>query len=220
MSADTQRPAPSKIISDIETLKVYFDPVRKRILQEMGTQPKSIQEIARALAIPFTRLYYHIHLLEKHGLVEHVETRQGAGVIEEKFYQVTAYLFLVDRSLMTMGTPQGDETFETILSIVLDETKQDIRNSVAAGVIDTAVQMPHPNAMRLLRHIYRIRPEHAIEFQAKVTELMKAYTDLENEGGDERRSYGVIFALYPSVFTDAGTTAEEFDGETPTEDIR
>lgn len=219
MNSETRKPAPSKTISDLETLKVYFDPVRKRILQEMGTQPKSIQEIARALNIPFTRLYYHIHLLEKHGLVELVETRQGAGVIEEKFYQVSAYLFLVDRALMTMGTPQGDETLEAILSVVLDETKQDIRNSLAAGVIDPAQQMPHPKAMRLLRHIYRLKPEYAIELQEKVVELLKAYSDYENEGGEERQSYGAIFVLYPSVFTDAEVTSDGFDDGEPDESI-
>ncbi len=148
---ETKRPQFEHLITDLEALKVYFDPVRQRILRELVGEPRSIHEIAAALAVPFTRLYYQMHLLENHGFIQVVETRPLAGAVEEKFYQVTAYTFPIQRSLLTLATPEGEQGMEYVMSLVLDETRDDIRAGLRSQLINMEVYPPHPDALLIRR---------------------------------------------------------------------
>src|SRR3712207_1417060 len=82
-------------ISDLETLKVVSDPLRLRILECFRGVPATVKDVAAALDMPPTRLYYHVNQLEERGLIHVVETRVVSGIIE-KHYQTTAYRLTVD----------------------------------------------------------------------------------------------------------------------------
>lgn len=191
-------PDDERILSDIETLKVYFDPMRVRIMQLLTHQPRTVHEVADALNVPFTRLYYQFNLLEKHGLIRVVETRALSGAVEEKYYQISAHVFVVDRKLLTLGAPGTEEQgLDVLLRTILDATKEDVRQSVEAGLIDMQQLPPNPGSLLMRRGITRLSARAARKlYQA----LIEAYNEAEEEESDDGDYYACVLALYPSAF--------------------
>ncbi len=192
-------PEREKLIQGVESLKVYFDPLRLRIIQEVADQARSIPEIAEALNLPFTRLYYHINLLESAGFIKLVDVRRGAGAIEEKYYRVAARLFVVDRSLMTPGTARGDEGLEAVLNTVLDGTRRSIYDGIDAGVLDPAKRTPDPSAIVILRGVFTLTPELAEDFQRRIKELVIDFNSVQVPSQENAREYNLAIVLNPTV---------------------
>jgi len=198
MAEETKRPQFAQLITDLDALRVYFDPVRQRILRELVGEPRTIHEIAAALDVPFTRLYYQIHLLEKHGFIQVVETRPLAGAVEEKFYQVTAYTFPIQRSLLTLATPEGEQGMEYVMSLVLDETRDDIRAGLRSQLINMEVYPPHPDALLIRRSPLYLTREQAATFYERLLELEKEMFAAQQIPGDDKQSYNFIMGFHPS----------------------
>ncbi len=197
-------PEREMIIRDIESLKVYFDPVRLRIIQELADRARSIREIAEAIGVPFTRLYYHINLLEKHGIIRLVGVERGAGVIEEKYYRVTARFFVVDRALMTPGTPAGDAGLETVLTMTLDETRASVEAAFDAGLIDIQQRTPHPDALLIARGVFSLTPELVMEFQKRLKEMLIEFTSRQLSSLEGTKLYNMAIVLHPTLLPDEG----------------
>ncbi|HYZ93800.1 MAG TPA: helix-turn-helix domain-containing protein [Actinomycetota bacterium] len=87
------------VIKDLETLKALADPLRVRFLLELTYGPRTVKDVAKALGVRPTRLYYHLRILEKHGLVRVAARRMVSG-IEERSYETTARSWTFDKSLM------------------------------------------------------------------------------------------------------------------------
>ena len=86
------------LVDDLEMLKVIAHNTRLDILQSLK-KPKTVKEIARLLKLPATKLYYHVNLMEKHGLIQVVETNIVSGIVEKK-YQVVARNYRIDDQLL------------------------------------------------------------------------------------------------------------------------
>lgn len=203
---DYPPPEAEKTIHDLEALRIYFDPLRTRIIHALGEEPRTIHEVAAALDVPFTRLYYHFQLLEKHGFIRQVDARSFGGAVEEKTYHIAARLFLVDRALMTVGaTDEEDSGLEVILESVLDLTKSDIRDSARAGVVDLQKRAPSPEALFIIRGYSYLSPERATAFYERLRALVDEYVVAGEEDVDETRHngryYGLALALYPSAMS-------------------
>jgi DNA-binding transcriptional ArsR family regulator len=204
----TFQPADSIILDTLEALRVYFDPMRMQIVQEMANAPRTVQEIAEALDVPFTRLYYHIKMLEKHHIIQVVETRSMSGAVEEKYYQAAAKQYLVDRSLLTV-VPNTEENpaLEAVLHTIWDETRTDIVNSVRAGTINLAETSPHPDSLMIRRGILRLSREQAAQLHADLNALFMRY--LEHDANRNDVYYAVAFGLYPTALPFAKGEEEE-----------
>ncbi|HUN08331.1 MAG TPA: winged helix-turn-helix domain-containing protein [Aggregatilineales bacterium] len=190
-----------RIISDVKALQVYFNPKRLRIIEHLIHQPRTIHQVADLLGVPFTRLYYQFNLLEKHGFIRVVETRKLGGAVEEKYYQVTALRFVIDRaSKHTMGE---DRLLDTLLGSVLDDTREDIRESFQSGVLDMNQKPPHPSALMLNRAVFRLTPEQLTEFHERLTDIITALVTGPAEP-ENSQYYGFAVTLYPTAFMQDG----------------
>jgi DNA-binding transcriptional ArsR family regulator len=69
-------------------LKAASDPTRIRIGLLLFDEGRTVKELAATLAVPATRLYYHVKILEQHGLVEVVERRMVSGIEERRYRSV------------------------------------------------------------------------------------------------------------------------------------
>ena len=190
------QPAQELTISNLQTLKVYFDPLRARIMQEMANQPRTVHQIAEALGVPFTRLYYHIKMLEKHNLIRVVDVVHLVGAIEEKYYQVTARQFLIDRSLLTFDPIGRNDSVEYVLDSVFGASHQDIRRSIETGMIDINVEVPHPKALLARKFLFRLTNQQAVDFQNELRALLLKYQAGETSTDDPY--YSCLLALYRS----------------------
>ena len=63
-----------------------------------GPLVETVKQIAADLKTPIKKLYYHVNLLEEHGLIRITSTRVVSGIIEKQ-YRVTAYRLSVERAL-------------------------------------------------------------------------------------------------------------------------
>lgn len=209
MSINTERyqPAERIVLEGLDALKVYFDPMRQKILHQMISETKTVQQIAEILDVPFTRLYYHINLLEKHNIIRVVDTRSMSGAVEEKYYQVAAYQFIVPRKMLNFSSPEHEKSLNVFLSAMLDETADDIRHSVRSGHVDMELESPDPDSLLIRRGLMHMPPEKVSEFHTELLDLIKRYQ--AEPASDDDSYYGVTIAVYPSAFLDNETEENE-----------
>jgi hypothetical protein len=124
-------------IRDLETLKVLSDPLRMDILRFVSIANQkgrfaTVKEIADELEMPNTKLYYHINLLEKHGLLVVGDTQIVSGIIEKQ-YQIVAEDISVGKHILSTDEDAGDEQLDEVLetiSSLLDKAHSDFKKSL------------------------------------------------------------------------------------------
>lgn len=93
------------LIENVEKARQAMTPLRLRMLTLLR-QPGSAATLAAALELPRQKVGYHLHALEKAGLVTQVGERQRRGFIERLFV-ATAGSFVVDPAIL--GAPPAVE---------------------------------------------------------------------------------------------------------------
>lgn len=84
-------------IGSMAQAAVLMKPTRIEMMQLMG-EPKSCTELGNALGLTPQKVYYHVKVLEKAGLVVRADERQVKG-ITEGLYQAAADTFLLSGDL-------------------------------------------------------------------------------------------------------------------------
>lgn len=214
------------VVRDAETLRVVADPLRLRMLELMREGPRTAKEMAGALRVSQTKLYYHLKLLEGRGLIAVAETRLVSGIVEKR-YRASAQRLTIDKSLIG-PTAEGNDALDTYLSVVLDEARSEIHRSVDAGLIDTertGEDALVPRRLVLGRKWFRLTPDQVEAFARRYREFTDAFAEAELGGpGDaadtptaEGQLYEWLVAFYPVlppdglVSTDVGRPDEDPD---------
>src|SRR5262245_31172041 len=96
-----------KVIDDLATLRLLSDPLR--LIEELGVVPTTVKALARAMGMKPNRLYYHVNLLEQHGLVRVTHTRIVSGIVE-RTYALVARHFAVSEALALPTDVKRDVT--------------------------------------------------------------------------------------------------------------
>lgn len=185
-------PAKLHTITDLETIKVMADERRLAILRLLSI-PQSVKEISSALDTPQSQLYYHVNLLEKHGLIQVVETQVVSGIIEKR-YQKSAEQFHL-RNPMLMGDAITTEETTALFSSVFDETKEDLRAAFKYAPPRVADEPPlHPFVSR---KPIRLTQEQLVTFHAKLDALIKECdTSMATNQVDEATTYSLLVAFF------------------------
>jgi DNA-binding transcriptional ArsR family regulator len=82
------------VIEDRAAAAVALDPVKSRLLAELGA-PASAATLAARLGLPRQKINYHLRLLEEHGLAREAERRRWGG-ITERLFVASAASYVVD----------------------------------------------------------------------------------------------------------------------------
>ena len=82
------------VIEDPGTAAVALDPMRARLLAELGAAPASAAAVAARVGLARQKVNYHLRTLEAHGLVELAEVRMRGG-ISERILRATAASYVV-----------------------------------------------------------------------------------------------------------------------------
>jgi DNA-binding transcriptional ArsR family regulator len=85
-------------------LQALSDGQRHRIVSLLMDRNLTAKELSKALGIGRTRLYYHLEILERHGLIRVTGTQLISGILERRFRAV-ARSFRVDRALLSSAAP-------------------------------------------------------------------------------------------------------------------
>lgn len=193
-------------IRDLDTLRVISDPLRTQIFDLCVTQPRTVREIAGLLNLAPTRLYYHINMLEKHGLIVVDETRQVGNLLEKR-YRAVATKLDIENSLFTMETSQSKESMNTLVRSMLDSTRDDLLRSLDARAT-ARLQGAEPKERELvLYHVgTKVSDERSAEFLQRLKALLSEFeaTDMPGE-----QTYGLTVAYYPVFYYPGQADAEE-----------
>lgn len=191
-------PADMITITDLDTLKVLADPLRLRI-RELMTEPCTVKQIATELDIPPTKLYYHINLLEKHGLITVVDTRIVSGIIEKQ-YQVSARTVRVARALLSPSGAEGDESINVTMNGLIEDMRNDLRDSMHAGLFDMSDDAPPHRGMHLSSARFALTDEQASDFYHKLENVFKEFRDLSEKQRDDKniKHWKTFTTFFPS----------------------
>ncbi|GAB4309057.1 MAG: hypothetical protein Kow00117_02390 [Phototrophicales bacterium] len=190
-------PADEFIINNLETLKVIADPLRLNIVEYLA-EPGTVKEVAEKIGKPPTKLYYHFNLLEKHGIIRMVDTRIVSGIVE-KHYQATAHRYRLAHGLLS--PTQVDQNLDVTISGVVGDIRNDVLDSIHAGVIDTSENAPAHKRLILAQSRAILTPELAEEFYQRLQELMEEYGFNKREPAipeGNQHLYKMLLILHPS----------------------
>jgi DNA-binding transcriptional ArsR family regulator len=193
----------SFVIKDLETLKVVADPLRAQILEVMLHKPLTVKQVAEKLGLSPSKLYYHINLLEKHGLIQVVETRLVANLME-KLYRSSATDFEVAPELLSFDSFEGKENINALLMASIDATREDLLRSLQARTFDLEKGAQElPRRVILMRQTCRIPEERATEFAKRLSALLEDFAKADVESPDptaDLQNYALTIAYYPSFY--------------------
>jgi DNA-binding transcriptional ArsR family regulator len=114
------------VIENLEQLRAIADPLRTRILEALVREPKTTSQLAELLGETNNKLHYHVHELERFGLIKLVEKRERGGVLE-KYYRAVARDYTIAPALL--GTSSSSEVI-TIIRDHFDQIVQGIAQSL------------------------------------------------------------------------------------------
>lgn len=199
--------AQSLTLTDLDAVRTLTDPLRVRIIEALVKEACTVKQIARELGVATTKLYYHIGLLEEHGLIRVVDSRIVSGIIE-KVYRAVAYSYQIDRSLLSfMGDDMHDNDLDALMATIFDTTKEEVKQSVKAGVLPLHNNGLEGTPSLISRGNVRLAPDKLHDFWQRLRELVEDYSD-EKLYDPNGISYALTVAFYPTPPTTPDADAE------------
>jgi len=115
----------------VAQLRALAHPLRLRLLELFGEQPRTTMQVAALLGEPPTRLYHHVNLLERAGLLRLREQRPNRGTVE-KWYEASAPLaHTVTRAELARAAVAPESLTSAVLAVL-----EQSRREVAAALLD------------------------------------------------------------------------------------
>lgn len=172
-------------IESLEALQAVSDSQRHRVVTLLIEEPLTARELAERLGIGRTRLYYHLDLLEKHGLIRVTETRVVSGILE-RTYRAVARSFRVDRALLTARSSEAE--VNDAQASILDAVAGDLRARPPA-------HRAAENDVMVSRRFLRLSESRRRELCDRLSSLVREYED--SESGDAP-DVEVALAVFPA----------------------
>ncbi len=181
------------VITDLQQIKALADPLRQKILGAFVHEPRTTKQVAALLGQPPTKLYHHVDLLERAGLITLVATRPKRGTTE-KYYQTVAHRFTVAED--SLGGEAG-AVLQDALAEAFASAQAEVRRALDPG--NLAAGGDQPRAIVALGML-RIAPEDLPQLQQRIMDITRELTS--GSADSPRESYRYLVAVYPAPETD------------------
>ena len=204
------KPAHLHIIKDLETARSIADPLRLQIIEVLLSEPLTVKQIANKLGLAPSKLYYHVNTLEKHDLIQVVDTTIHGNIIE-KHYWVTAYDYHVDKELYNFNVTEseGKENIISMTLSTLDITREDFIRSIEARAFNLEHGAePHPRNVINFREVARIPEGKIEEFQERLHALHKEFSEMDDSQSVEGHPWALTVFLYPTFYYEQSDSDE------------
>lgn len=179
-------------LSDLEQVKVLANPLRIRILQELGEE-RTTKQVAEILGEKPTRLYHHVDVLERVGLIRLTRTQPNRGTVE-KYFQAVARSFRTESGLFsTHATTEDLESLQTMVSTMLETTSQELRSLIA----DSRGSDLEEEGVLSFVEIRSSKKQLAGIREKLLALLQELAEDCEEDPEDESRRFRLMLAYYP-----------------------
>jgi DNA-binding transcriptional ArsR family regulator len=189
-----RRRARSLLLSELEQVRVLADPLRLRIVEALMHEPATAKQVAAAIGEKPSRIYHHVELLERAGLLQLVETRRKRGTTE-RYLAPVAKAFVVDRELFApargaAASEAADLVQDAVVDLLLDSAEQ-----LRRGIRDGIVPLQDPSRCELARIPLRLSPTEVPLFMKKVRALLDEA--IAAPDASDGTSYHMLVGLYP-----------------------
>lgn len=185
-----------EVIEDPAAATVALEPIRSRILAELGA-PASAATLAARVALTRQKVTYHLNTLEAHGLVRVAAHRQWGGITERLFVATAAQYVVSPAAMGAVGADpnaQLDRLSAGYLialgARIVREMGDLVRRAKAAGKrlatlsIDTEVRFRSPAERAAFTH----------ELTQSIAHLVAKYHDADAPGG---RAHRLVVVAHP-----------------------
>lgn len=162
------------------------DPLRLRLIEAFAGRERSIKEAAERLGMAPGKLYYHVDLLERHGLLTVASTRVVSGITEKRYRAVAKHL-RVDRALLAAQEP--DAALDAMLGAALDATREAAETATRTGALQIGGEDE-----AFVRKIVRLSAGRSAAFRAEIAEIFARYDD---PSPDAAGAYNLTFVYFP-----------------------
>lgn len=189
---------PVLYIDDLDQAVSLLKPKRVELLKQMA-EPRSCPELSEMFNTTPQKVYYHIKVLERGGLVEKVEERRVGGIMEGLYRAKARSYWLSPRLVGKIG---GQKKTQDKLSLgfllsLAEELQADVGQLAAK---DQTEEIP---SFGFTAQVELKDQSHRAEFMADVTKafqhIAKKYGAVsEKENAKTNRNFKLIFACYPS----------------------
>jgi len=208
----TYDPTPELIITDLETHKALVNPLRIRLLELLVDKARTVKQLAVAVEEEPVKLYYHINLLEKTGLIRVVDTQVVSGIIE-KWYRVTAFNYRIDRTILSLQEDEQQAYLDEVFDSIFEGTMELIRHNTAVSTIDLQQNPPHPHSLHLTRSRGVLSETQARAFYEKLQALILEFEGALEAPQETDGTYVLTMALFPEK-RPSTPTSEQSESET------
>ena len=149
------------VLTEPDQLKALSNDTRTKILQVLDGRPASAKQLSDLLEMSHGKTGHHLKVLERHGFVEVVETRQ-VRAMTEKLYGLT-----FERLRFAVAGTAGADRLQFLFSLASREAAP-------------ADRQPFEDVGRLLT--VRMTQDQAAEFYRRIVELADEFASAESEG--------------------------------------
>ena len=179
------------VISDPAAAEASLDPIRARLLAALTT-PGSASTLAVTTGLTRQKVNYHLHELERHGLVELVEERPKGNFVE-RVVQATAQSYVIAPSVVPDPSKQPDQRSARWLLAVAGRLVAEL-----GELMSRAAQAGQPLATLGMDSTIRFasakdRAAFAVDLTDAVNGLVATYHS------DQGREHRFVVALHPTI---------------------
>lgn len=196
------------VITNTETVKMMSDPLRMRIAEAL-TEPHTTKDLAQVFDVPVTRLYYHIGLMEEHGMIQVVDTQMVSG-IQEKRYQLIARNFSIDGDIFRFDS-SAKRSIDEMVAALFDNARRQLRILVANRSVDEKISEDGTGsedgvAISLQQSLIALTPDERDELDAELESILHRYSPDRADLPPDADLFSLTYALFPNVEAEALNT--------------
>lgn len=187
------------VIGSFEELKAVSDPLRSRILAVLSRGAMTTLQVARELGEKPTRLYHHVDILERAGLIRLVREQPKRGTVE-RYFEPVARVFVIDRDLLNASGeapgPGEAGTTQALVDGVLRQTMDELRQRISRGDLP----LHGPGRMRMARLLVRGSEQRIAQVMRAVEALIDEASRLPEDAspaGETALEYRLQLVFYP-----------------------
>ncbi|MFI2810547.1 MULTISPECIES: helix-turn-helix domain-containing protein [Microbulbifer] len=181
------------ILNDLEQVRLLAHPLRSRILMVFCGGEFTTKQVAENLGERPTKLYHHVEMLERAGLIRKTRNQQNRGTVEQ-YYEAIAKSFQVDPQLFS-GEAAGGDVPGVLLEMFAGTGREmaELFPSVAAVDAEDEAVLGHLAVNAEQEHIDELRRR----IDAVFDYIKWLGEHAEGEGEEPNRCFRLALAFYP-----------------------
>lgn len=184
-------------VENLEQASALLKPVRLELLRLMD-EPRSCPELATATESTPQKVYYHIKLLEKAGIVAKVDERRVGGIMEG-LYQAAARSYWLSPQMVGQVGGQQRARDQMSLGYILQLTEDmqadvgRLANQVAVGQEVPSLGLSFQIELQDVEERDAFRQDLQVMFEA----LAEKYGLIDDDAPQAGDFFRVMVAVYP-----------------------